>query len=201
MPTLRHCPLDVTDVTVGWEVKKGVLPTLRHCPPDVTDVTVGTEAKKRCRGGFTPKTAGWEVETRWLSDFTPLSAGCNGCNGPSDVLVTDVTVGWEVEKRCLADFTPLSAGCSGWNGRGGGGTKVSCRLSRHCPPDVTDVTVGLRNGRVLVNVGSLALPPSLSQSVSQSVRPSQNSRPHPEKRLGHKTRDPKTRDSIWTPAC
>ena len=84
---------------------------------------------------------------------------------------------------------------------------------------------------VLVNVSSLALPPSLSsgerqfpssspiiKSVSQSVRPSvrhktrhpiprkgsvtkletpprikarsQNSRPHPEKRLGHKTRDP-----------
>ena len=59
--------------------------------------------------------------------------------------------------------------------------------------------------RVLVNVSSLALPPSLSQSVRACVRPSvrmsqnsssrkkarsQNSRPQPEKRVGHKTRDP-----------
>ena len=31
---------------------------------------------------------------------------------------------------------------------------------------------------------------SVSQSVRPSVRPSQNSPPHPEKRRGHKTRDP-----------
>ena len=55
-----------------------------------------------------------------------------------------------------------------------------------------------------MNVSSLALPPIVSQSVSQSVRPSvtklatpsrkkarsQNSPPHPKKRPGHKTRDP-----------
>merc|ERR1712185_241314 len=49
--------------------------------------------------------------------------------------------------------------------------------------------------KVLVNVSSLAPPPSLSQSKRASVRPSVrpsvcHKTPHPGKRLGHKTRDP-----------
>ena len=36
--------------------KKGVLPTLRHCPSDVTDV--GWEVEKRCLADFTPLSVG-----------------------------------------------------------------------------------------------------------------------------------------------
>ena len=42
------------DVTVRrWEAEKRCLADFtRHCPPDVTDVTVGWEVEKRCLADF-----------------------------------------------------------------------------------------------------------------------------------------------------